>query len=188
MPEFVRSIPDGDTRERLLCPLCGHVEYENPKLVVGSVVVHDSRVLLCRRAIPPRRGFWTLPAGFLEMGETAEEGARREAEEEAGAEIALDGVLGLYSISRIGQVQVIFRARFAEPERRRLFAPGPESLEARLFDWEEIPWADIAFPSVCWALTEWRRTGSGPLGQPGRSPPAEAPGIAPCVELPEGAL
>jgi ADP-ribose pyrophosphatase YjhB (NUDIX family) len=159
-PRFVRRIPEGDNRERLTCPDCGFIAYENPKVVVGSVVAaEDGRVLLCRRAIEPRSGFWTLPAGFLEMGETVAEGARREAWEEARARIALDGVLAVYSIARIGQVQVIFRARFAEPG----FAPGPESLETRLFGWEEIPWERIAFPSVHWALSAWRAAATGPL-------------------------
>jgi ADP-ribose pyrophosphatase YjhB (NUDIX family) len=156
MSRFVRSIPEGDDRERLTCPDCGHVAYENPKLVVGSVVAEGDTVLLCRRAIEPRAGFWTLPAGYMEMGETAEEGAQREAWEEARARIALDGVLAVYSIARLGQVQVIFRARLAEPG----FEAGPESLEVRRFAWDEIPWEEIAFPTVRWALKAWR-AGSG---------------------------
>jgi ADP-ribose pyrophosphatase YjhB (NUDIX family) len=112
MPEFLRRIPDGDNRERLVCPDCGHIDYQNPKIVVGSVVISGDAVLLCRRAIEPRRGFWTLPAGYLELGETLEEAAAREAEEEAQAAIELDGILGVFSIARIGQVQVIFRPRF----------------------------------------------------------------------------
>ncbi len=116
------------------------------------------RILLCRRAIEPRRGFWTLPAGYMEMAETVEEGARREAWEEARARIALEGVLAVYSIARLGQVQVIFRAGLAEPG----FEAGPESLEVRLFGWDEIPWDDMAFPSVRWALrglAGWRAGG-----------------------------
>ncbi|HEY0420169.1 MAG TPA: NUDIX hydrolase, partial [Acetobacteraceae bacterium] len=99
MPDFVRQVPEGDNRERLICPDCGHIAYENPKIVVGSVVAHGGSVLLCRRAIEPRRGYWTLPAGYMELGETVHEGARREAREEAEAEIALDGILAVYSIS-----------------------------------------------------------------------------------------
>ena len=110
MTNFVRAIPDGDTHERNVCGDCGFVAYENPKVVVGSVVVTDGKILMCKRAIEPRRGFWTLPAGYMELGETVEEGAAREAMEEAGADIAIDGVLGVFSIARIGQVQVIFRA------------------------------------------------------------------------------
>ncbi len=175
----MRQIPAGDNRERMVCPDCGHIAYENPKVVVGSVVVHDDRVLLCRRAIDPRRGFWTLPAGYLELGETVDEGARREAEEEASARIALDGILAVFSISRIGQVQVIYRARFAEPLSAPLFAPGPESLEVGLFRWSEIPWDTIAFPSVRWALDAWRRVGDGQLGAPAGNPPEDARGTAP---------
>jgi ADP-ribose pyrophosphatase YjhB (NUDIX family) len=148
---FVRRIPEGEDRERLTCAECGFVAYENPKIVTGSVVLVDGKVMLCRRAINPRAGFWTIPAGYMEMGETVEESARREAREEACAELALDGVLAIYSIARIGQVQILFRARLAAPG----FAPGPESLEVRLFAWDEIPWEELAFPSVHWVLT-WR--------------------------------
>ena len=174
MPQFVHRIPEGDNRERLVCQACGHVLYENPKVVVGSVVVAGEKVILCRRAIEPRAGFWTLPAGFLELGETVEEGAKREAREEAEADIALDGLLALFSISRIGQVQLIFRARFAGPVR---YAPGPESQDVRLFSWGEIPWPQIAFPSVHWSLRAWRRVGSGPLGAPATNPAEDRRGV-----------
>jgi ADP-ribose pyrophosphatase YjhB (NUDIX family) len=175
MPDFIRRIPDGDNRERLVCPDCGHVAYENPKVVVGSVVVVDGAVLMCRRAIDPRRGFWTLPAGYLELGETVEEGARREAWEEARARIALDGILGVFSISRIGQVQVIFRARF---DGAPAYAAGEESLDVRLFRPEEIPWSEIAFPSVHWALNAWRAAGAGPLAAPARNPEQDPRGMS----------
>ena len=112
MSRLVRRIPEGDDRERLVCPDCNFVAYENPKIVVGSIVAEGDRVLLCRRAIEPRAGFWTIPAGYMEMGETVAEGAQREAWEEARARIAIDGVLAIYSIARLGQVQVIFRARW----------------------------------------------------------------------------
>ena len=169
MPDFVRRIPEGDNRERLICADCGHIAYDNPKVVVGSVVVADDAVLMCRRAIEPRRGFWTLPAGYLEHGETLEEGAAREAWEEAQAEIALDGILGVFSISRIGQVQVIFRARFASPGAPR-FAAGAESLEVALFTLPRIPRDEIAFPSVIWALDAWQRAGSGSARRARRQP------------------
>jgi ADP-ribose pyrophosphatase YjhB (NUDIX family) len=169
MPTFVHGIPEGDNRERLICADCGHIAYDNPKVVVGSVIVTDGAVLMCRRAIEPRRGFWTLPAGYLEHGETLEEGAAREAWEEAQAEIALDGILGVFSISRIGQVQVIFRARFAASGAPR-FAAGPESLDVALFSLPGIPRDEIAFPSVTWALDAWQRAGSGPLGAPVGNP------------------
>jgi ADP-ribose pyrophosphatase YjhB (NUDIX family) len=173
MPDFVRRIPSGDNRERLVCADCGHIAYENPKVVVGSVVVGDGSVLMCRRAIEPRRGFWTLPAGYLEHGETLEEGAAREAWEEAQAEIVLDGILGVFTISRIGQVQVIFRARFAGEPR---FAAGPESLEVALFAPRRVPFQEIAFPSVVWALDAWQRAGPGPLGAPAGNPPDDPRG------------
>lgn len=170
MPEFVRRIPDGDNRERLVCPECGHIAYENPRIVVGSVVAEDGAVLMCRRAIEPKLGFWTLPAGYLELGETPEEGASREAWEEARAEIAIDGILGVFSISRIGQVQIMFRARFADPAAAPRFAAGPESLEVALFPWDHVPWDEVAFPSVRWALHAWHGAGPGPLGPPAANP------------------
>ena len=175
MPDFVRRVPEGDSRERLICADCGHIAYENPKVVVGSVVVHDGAVLMCRRAIDPRRGYWTLPAGYLELGETLQEGAAREAWEEAQASIAIDGILGVFSISRIGQVQVIFRARFADPGRPS-FAAGVESLEVALFEPARIPWGELAFPSVAWALDTWRHTGDGPLGPPAGNPGSDPRG------------
>jgi len=169
MPVFVPRIPEGDTRERLVCADCGHIAYDNPKVVVGSVVVANDTVLMCRRAIEPRRGFWTLPAGYLEHGETLQEGAVREAWEEARAEIEIDGILAVFTISRIGQVQVIFRARFASPGSPR-FAAGPESLEVALFPESCIPHDQVAFPSVSWALDAWQRAGSAPLGAPAGNP------------------
>jgi ADP-ribose pyrophosphatase YjhB (NUDIX family) len=150
-----------------------HIVYENPNIVAGSVVVESGRVLLCRRAIAPRRGYWTLPAGFMEMGETVEEGARREALEEAQAHVVLDGVLAIYSISRIGQVQVIFRARFDGPPT---FAAGPESEAVAMFAWDDIPWDAIAFPTVQWSLHAWHAAGPGRLGAPATNPPEDPRG------------
>jgi ADP-ribose pyrophosphatase YjhB (NUDIX family) len=169
MAPFQRRVPEGDNRERSVCSDCGFVAYENPKIVVGSVVVSGGRVLMCRRSIEPRRGFWTLPAGYMELGETLEEAAAREALEEAEASITLDGILGVFSVARIGQVQVIFRARFTDPDRA-FFAAGEESREVRLFDWDEIPWDEIAFPTVAWALDAWRAAGVAPLGAPSVNP------------------
>lgn len=166
MANFVRRIPEGEDRERLICGDCGYIAYENPKIVVGSVVSEDGRIMLCRRAIEPRRGFWTLPAGYMELGETAEEGAKREAWEEARARLELNGVLAIYSIARIGQVQIIYRAHLAEPG----FAPGPESLDVRFFAWEEIPWDELAFPSVHWSLKAWKAGGPGIAGNPPQDP------------------
>jgi ADP-ribose pyrophosphatase YjhB (NUDIX family) len=174
MSSFIRQIPEGDNRERMVCADCGYVAYDNPKVVVGSVVVADGRVLMCRRAIEPRKGFWTLPAGFMELGETLEEGAAREALEEAEAAITIEGILGVFSIARIGQVQIIFRACFSGPPA---FGPGPESLEVRLFDPEEIPWNEIAFPSVHWALNAWQEAGTGPIGRPAGNPRDDRRGV-----------
>ena len=153
-PRFVRRVPDGDTNERYVCDDCGHIHYTNPKIVVGSVVAYDGRILLCRRAIEPRKGFWTLPAGFLEELETPEEGARREAREEACATIVIDALLAVYSVPRISQVQLMYRARLEKPE----ISPGPESLEVDLFAWPKIPWDQAAFPSVHWALNHYWET------------------------------
>ena len=182
MPRFTRRTPDDDTRERAVCDDCGYIAYENPKIVVGAVLAHEGKVLLCRRAIEPRRGYWTLPAGYLELQETVEEGAQREAMEEAGARIALDGILAVYSISRIGQVQIIFRARF---DGAADYAPGVESLDVRLFDWADIPWDELAFPSVRWSLQAWRALGSQPLGAPAGNPSTDSRGVSP--ETPAGA-
>lgn len=147
-PSFSRRVPSGDDHARRVCDTCGFVDYENPKIVVGSVVRHEGRILLCRRAIEPRRGFWTIPAGYLELNESPEAGARREAREEAGADLVLGALLAVYSVTRLSQVQLIYRAGLGDPA----LAAGPESLEVRLFTPEEIPWGELAFPSVHWAL------------------------------------
>jgi ADP-ribose pyrophosphatase YjhB (NUDIX family) len=165
-PRFERRVPEGDTMERYVCGDCGHIYYTNPKIVVGSVPVHDRRILLCRRAIEPRRGFWTLPAGYLEEHETPEEGARREAKEEAECDIVLDALLAVYAIPRISQVQLMYRARLEAP----VFSPGAESLEVKLFAWEDIPWTDLAFPSVRWALEYYRATKDLAVFAPGTNP------------------
>jgi ADP-ribose pyrophosphatase YjhB (NUDIX family) len=166
---FVKRIPEGDTRSRLVCDTCGFVRYENPKIVVGSVVAHEGRILLCRRAIDPRSGFWTLPAGYLELNETAAEGAAREAYEEATARIEIDRLLAVYSIPRISQVQLIYRASLLDPDIK----PGPESTEVGLFEWEEIPWKEIAFPSARWALGHFRETVGLQDFAPRGNPPGE---------------
>lgn len=153
-----RGIPEGDDRFRYICESCGAVHYQNPKLIAGCIPVWQDRVLLCKRAIEPRRGFWTLPAGFMEQGETLGEAARREAFEEANVEVEIDGLYTLFSLPHISQVYVFFRARMLE-ER---FFPGSESLETRLFHEREIPWPDIAFATVHRALTHFfsdRRSG-----------------------------
>ena len=165
----VREIPEGDNRERLACPDCGHLVYENPKVVVGAVVSVGGRVLLCRRAIEPRRGYWTIPAGYLELGESVLDGARREAREEAMAEIEIDALLAVYSIPRISQVQVIYAAHLDGPD----FAAGEETLEVRLFGWDELPRDDLAFPSVHWALDHRAQVDPGTPFTPFANPPGE---------------
>ncbi len=148
---FTRRVPEGDSRERSVCDTCGFVDYENPRVVVGCVPVHGDRILLCRRAIEPRSGFWTLPAGFLEMGESTADGAAREALEEALAEVAIGPLLAVYNVPRIGQVHLFYAADLPRPE----FGVGEETLEVGLFAWDEIPWGELAFPSVEWALQAW---------------------------------
>jgi ADP-ribose pyrophosphatase YjhB (NUDIX family) len=180
MPDFRRQVPEGDNRERRVCAECGFIDYENPKVVVGSVVAAGDAVLMCRRGIEPRRGFWTLPAGYLELGETLQEGAAREAWEEAQAVIELEGILAVFSIARIGQVQVIFRAQFAGTGAPT-FAAGQESLDVRLFSWDDIPWSEIAFPSVRWALNAWRSGSAVPLGLPAGNPADDPRGTGPMM-------
>ena len=164
---FDRRVPEGDDRSRLVCVQCGFVLYENPKVVVGSVATWEDRILLCRRAINPRRGFWTLPAGYLELGEDPAAGALREAWEEARARLRIDQLLAIYTIPRLSQVQLIFRARVADGA----ISAGPESSEVALFAWEEIPWAEIAFPSVVWALRHHRELAGVPTFAPRGNPP-----------------
>jgi len=173
-PSFSRRVPEGDGLERPVCNHCGFIAYENPKIVVGSVVRHEGRILFCRRAIEPRRGFWTMPAGFLELHETPEDGARREAVEEAEARLALGPLLAVYSVPRLSQVQLMYRATLAEPH----VAPGPETAEVRLFAWSEIPWDRIAFPSVRWALHHDRAAERGEGTAPFTNPPGETGDLA----------
>ena len=135
---------DGDTRERAVCTACDTIHYENPLNVVGTVPYWGDRVLLCKRNIEPRWGKWTLPAGFMELGESVAQGAARETTEEAGAEFEMEDLLSILSVPRVGQVHLFFRARLLS-ER---FDPGPETIEARLFAEDEIPWEEIAFRTV----------------------------------------
>jgi ADP-ribose pyrophosphatase YjhB (NUDIX family) len=137
-------VPADDNRERATCTRCGEIHYENPLNVVGTVPVFGERVLLCRRAIEPRHGFWTLPAGFMELGETVAGGALRETDEEAGAQIELEGLFTMLNVVRVGQVHLFYRARMLSEH----LAPGPETLEARLFREDEVPWDELAFRTV----------------------------------------
>jgi ADP-ribose pyrophosphatase YjhB (NUDIX family) len=169
IPAFSEHVPPGEDRPRRVCDHCGFIDYVNPRVVVGAVAVWSEtgrpfgsgavpfdqvRVLLCRRAIMPRRGWWTLPAGFLERGETVADGTRREAREEAEVELELDAILALYDIPARSQVQILHRARLVSPE----VGAGVETLDSRLFAWDEIPWRDLAFHSVSWALMAFRES------------------------------
>ena len=150
--------PADDNRERAVCTVCGTIHYENPLNVVGTVPVWGDQVLLCRRNIEPRYGLWTLPAGFMELGETTEQGAQRETDEEAGARIELQGLFTLLNVVRVGQLHLYYRARLLDID----FAPGPETIEARLFREDEIPWEELAFRTVRETLACYfsdRRTG-----------------------------
>ena len=138
---------DGDTKERAVCPACSNVHYENPLNVVGTVPVwgdDGEKVLLCLRNIEPRRGKWTLPAGFMEMGETTAEGAARETVEEAGAQFEMQDLFAIMNVVRVGQVHIFYRAKLLSTT----FDPGHETIEARLFSESEIPWDEIAFRTV----------------------------------------
>ncbi|WP_425500832.1 NUDIX hydrolase [Pseudaquabacterium terrae] len=153
-------IPADDNRERAVCDGCGTIHYENPLNVVGTLPVWGEQVLLCKRAIEPRYGLWTLPAGFMELGETVADGALRETVEEAGAKVELEGLLTLLNVVRVGQVHLFYRARMLDTT----LDPGPESLDARLFHEHEIPWDEIAFRTVRETLRHYfdcRRSGNG---------------------------
>ena len=152
-------VPDGDDRPRHVCDACGAIHYQNPKIVAGCVAEHDGRVLLCRRAIEPRSGLWTLPAGFMENGETTAEAAARETLEEANARVEIDALFTCLDIPRINQVYVMFRGRLAADT----FWPGAESLDTRLFEEADVPWAEMAFPAISRTLELWfqdRRNGT----------------------------
>jgi ADP-ribose pyrophosphatase YjhB (NUDIX family) len=137
-------MPADDNRERAICTVCGEIHYENPINVVGTVPYWGDQVLLCRRNIEPRRGLWTLPAGFLELGESTAAGAQRETDEEAGAHIELQGLFTVLNVVRAGQLHLYYLARLQDT----VFAPGPETIEAQLFREDEIPWDEIAFRTV----------------------------------------
>lgn len=146
-----QRIPVGDALLRAVCDACGTIHYQNPKLVVGSLPVWEDKVLLCRRAIEPRHGMWTLPAGFMENNETLAEAAARETLEEAGANIEMGSLYTLISVPHISQVHVIYRARLLDLN----FAPGIETLELGLFEEHEIPWNEIAFRTIAMTLRHY---------------------------------
>ena len=150
------SIPEGDHRERYVCSNCGAIHYENPNAVVGAIPVYhppgeSPKVLLCKRSIEPRYGYWTLPAGFLENGETMEAGARRETHEESCAELANLQLYRVYDVIHARQIHVFYRAELPKPE----FQPTPESSEVQLYEFEDIPWTELAFPTVYHALADF---------------------------------
>ena len=142
---MIYRVPDdGDIRERAVCPACDTIHYENPLNVVGTVPYWGEKVLLCKRNIEPRWGKWTLPAGFMELGETTAEGAARETDEEAGAKFEMEELLTVLSVPRVGQVHLFYRAKLLNDR----FDPGHETIEARLFSEADIPWEEIAFKTV----------------------------------------
>jgi ADP-ribose pyrophosphatase YjhB (NUDIX family) len=140
----VSRVPPGDSLPRWVCDECGEIHYQNPKLVLGTIPEHGERILLCRRAIEPRYGYWTLPAGFMEMEETTSEGAARETLEEAGARVEIQSLFTLLNVPHVHQVHLFYLARLLDIE----VDPGEESLEVKLFEESEIPWDEIAFPTV----------------------------------------
>jgi len=148
----IKRIPDGDDRERLTCPDCGFIDYQNPRIVVGAVCTWQDKFLMCRRAIEPSLGKWTFPAGFMELNESVAQGAAREAFEEAGVRVEIQDVLGVYEVPEVGHVMIMHRAPMLSPE----FEAGIESLEVRFFTWNEMPWDDLAFPSVKWTLERYK--------------------------------
>jgi ADP-ribose pyrophosphatase YjhB (NUDIX family) len=154
-------IPDGDTLPRYVCRSCGTIHYQNPKVVVGCLPVWDEKVLLCKRAIEPRLGLWTLPAGFLENGETILAGAERETAEEARARVDVGPLYTIISLPHINQLYVMFRARLLDLD----FSAGHESLEVRLFDEDEVPWSELAFRTITRTLRNYfldRKLGAFP--------------------------
>ena len=156
---YVEMIPKGDDRSRMVCLECGFIHYDNPKVVTGAVCVWEEKFLLCRRAIEPRRGYWTVPAGFLELGETIAEGAAREIWEEARAKVEVGQLLGIFEIPRINQIYILYQARMLSPK----CSAGPESIEVELFQWDKIPWDEIAFPAIRWSLERYA-VGGPPVG------------------------
>jgi ADP-ribose pyrophosphatase YjhB (NUDIX family) len=179
----VHEIPPDDNRVRAVCHACNTIHYENPRMVVGCIAEWDDRILLCRRAIEPRLGLWTVPAGFMENGETTAEGATRETLEEANARVEILGLYALYNIPHIDQVYLLFRARLLDLD----FSPGSETLETRLVNEAEIPWDQLAFATVRHTLRRYyadRRAGAyrphtGTIEPMGRLREAASPPVEP---------
>lgn len=154
-------VPTGDTVERHVCPSCGEIHYQNPRMIVGCLPIWQDQILLCKRAIAPSYGKWTIPAGFMELGERVEEGAIRETAEEANARVEIVRLQTVYSIPQINQVYLLFLANLLDLD----FSPGSETLETKLFKAIEIPWPEIAFSSVKFSLESYLAdtTGSHPI-------------------------
>lgn len=142
--EVEQKVPSGETLLRAVCPACHMIHYQNPKIVAGCIPEWEGQILLCRRAIEPRWGLWTFPAGFMELGESTEEAAVRETFEEAKAKVAIHSLHGIFSLPHVSQVYVVYRAALQDLE----FGPGEESLEVRLMSVEQIPWDHLAFPVI----------------------------------------
>jgi ADP-ribose pyrophosphatase YjhB (NUDIX family) len=169
-----KRVPPGDSLPRWVCDACGEIHYQNPKLVVGVLAEWDGRVLLCRRAIEPRYGYWTLPAGYMENDETAGQAALRETLEEAGARVALLAPISLISVPYVNQVHLFYRARLLDLE----FRPGEESLEVALYEEAGVPWKEIAFRTVGLALKHWfadRKAGTFGFHAEDVAPPPNKP-------------
>ena len=157
-----QRVPAGDNRVRDVCDSCGYIHYQNPRMVTGTLPVYQDKVLLCKRAIEPRKNFWTLPGGFMELNETLEQGALRETVEEAGAEVRIRSLFTLFNVLSAGQVSVFFLSELPEP----VFSAGDESLEVRLFSEAEIPWQELAFDTIVITLEHYfrdRKQGLYPL-------------------------
>jgi len=182
-PSFSFRRLAGEDKHRDVCDHCDFIDYRNPKIVAGAVVAHaesgaphgadavplnEVSILLCRRAIEPRRGYWTLPAGFMELNETTEQAALRETLEEAGARAEPGALLAIYDILKNGQVHIYRRARLVGG-----FEAGEESLEVALFKWADIPWRDIAFHTVHWALNAWLESREQDVFAPHTNPPGD---------------
>ena len=170
-------VPPGDTLPRFVCAQCGMIHYENPKMVVGCIPEWENRIMLCRRAIEPRIGLWTVPAGFMENGETTAQGAQRETLEEANAKVEMLGLYALFNIPHINQVYMLFRARLLNLD----FRAGAETLETALFEEHQIPWEHLAFATVKRTLKLYfkdRRDGTFRFHMGTIEPPASARKIA----------
>lgn len=146
-----QRIPEGDNRSRFVCTVCEVIHYQNPRIIAGCLPVYEDKVLLCKRSIEPRSGYWTLPAGFLENGETTSDGALRETREEANANATIIELYTLFSLPHISQVYMFFRASLDDLD----FSPGEETLETQLFSEDEIPWDELAFPVITQTLNHY---------------------------------